>query len=90
MPRSGLRESPAKTRYGVVIDADFPMCQICKKTFSSKSSRKRHLLRVHGVSDDNVEVDAQEPISQLGSDMQKGELRQTIDGSMQVPVPMQC
>jgi len=55
MPRSGLRESPAQTRYGVVIDADFPMCQICKKTFSSKSSRKRHLLRVHGVSDDIVD-----------------------------------
>ena len=57
MPRSGLRvsPSPAKTRYGVVIDADFPMCQICKKTFSSKSSRKRHLLGVHGVSDDHVD-----------------------------------
>ena len=56
MPRSGSREYPAKTRYGVVIDADFPMCQICKKTFSSKSSRKRHLLRIHGVSDDHVDA----------------------------------
>ena len=55
MPRSGLRESPAKTRYGVVIDADFPMCHICKKTFSSKNSRKRHLLRVHAVSENTME-----------------------------------
>ena len=55
MTRSGLRESPAKTRYGVVIDADFPSCHICKKTFSSKNSRKRHLLRVHAVSENYTE-----------------------------------
>ena len=57
MPRSGLRESPAKTRYGVVIDADFPVCHICKKTFSSKNSRKRHLLTVHAVSENTTEED---------------------------------
>ena len=41
-------------------------------------------------SDDNVEVDAQEPISQLGSDMQKGELRQNIDGSICSDRGCQC
>ena len=63
MPRSGLRESPARTRYGVVIEADFPECQICKKTFSNKRSRKRHLVNVHGVTEDHVEADRDEDLS---------------------------
>ena len=41
-----------QTRHGVVVDARFPVCPLCQKSFSSDRSRSRHLIRVHGVNND--------------------------------------
>ena len=54
--RRKLRESPAKTRYGVVIDVDFPRCKICSKSFASNKSRTRHLHNIHGLLEDDEDV----------------------------------
>ena len=54
--RRKLRESPAKTRYGVVIDVDFPRCKICSKSFASNKSRTRHLHNFHGLLEEDEDV----------------------------------
>lgn len=48
--------TPMQTRHGVVVDARFPVCPLCQKSFSSDRSRSRHLIRVHGVNNNDTEV----------------------------------
>ena len=48
--------TPMQTRHGVVVDARFPVCPLCQKSFSSDRSRSRHLIRVHGVNNNDAEA----------------------------------